>query len=132
MPVHGKIRTGVAQLLRFSPKFAGFAYAYLSVLGVAKAPIQMSTKIIRAHHYVEDLLVDIDVVGPGRTKEFFEKVQLSRYVEGLRCVIPKQESMTFLVDSTGTERNSHCLAVICRGKPGARSDDLVRAFSRYL
>jgi hypothetical protein len=132
MPVHGKIRTGVAQMLRFSAKFAGFAYAYLSVLGVAKAAIQMSTKIVRAHRYVEDLLVDIGVVGSGRAKEFFEKVQLSRYVGVTTLCHPEAGVYDVLVDSTGTERNSPCLAVVCRGKPGARSDDFVRAFAKHF
>ena len=132
MPVHAKIRTGVAQMLRFATKFARFAYAYFPVLGVPKTTVQISTKIIRAHHYVEDLLVDVNAVGPARTKEFFGKVELSRYVGVTTLTHPEGGVYDVLVDSTGTERNSHCLAVVCRGKPTAKSADFVKAFGRYF
>lgn len=58
MPVHGKIRTAIAQMLRFSTKFGGFAYAALDAIGIKRAPIQVSTRIVRAHRYVEELLQD--------------------------------------------------------------------------
>lgn len=132
MPVHGKIRTGIAQMLRFSVKFAGFAYACLSALGVAKAPVQMLTKIVRAHRYVEDLLTDVGLVGLDRTTEFFKNVKVSRYVGVTTLNHANAGTFDILVDTTGTERNSHCLAVVCRGKPGARSADFIRAFAKQF
>jgi hypothetical protein len=132
MPVHGKIRTGVSQMLRFSTRFAGFTYVYLSALGVAKEPVQVLTRISLGHRYIEDLLADLGEVDPNRIAEFFRSVQLSRYVGITTLKHPDAGRFDVLVDSTGTERNSQCLAIICRGKPGARSADFLSAFGKYF
>jgi hypothetical protein len=132
MPVHGKIRTGVSQMLRFSTKFARFAYVYLSALGMAKKPVQMLTRISRAHRYVEELLTDIEEVGSARITEFFQNVQLSRYVGVTSLNHPDAGRFDVLVDSTGTERNSHCLAIVCRGKASAQSANFLSAFGKYF
>ena len=133
MPVHGKIRTAIAQMINFSAKFAGFAYAGLKGLDIERAAITTSTRIVRAHRYVEELAREAAVGGTNRLSSFFEKVELSRYVGVTTIILPKLGAYDVLVDTTGTERNAHCLAIICRGKGGEKSSIFVSDFAaQYL
>jgi hypothetical protein len=130
MPVHGKIRTAIAEMLRFSTKFCGFAYAALAAIGIERAPIQVSTRIVRAHRYIEELLQDKTKAREDRLSLFFREVSLSRYVGVTSMVVPEIGRIDVLVDTTGTERNANCLAVIARAEPDARSQDFVFSFAK--
>jgi hypothetical protein len=130
MPVHGKIRTAIAQMLRFSTKFGGFAYAALGAIGIKPAPIRVSTRIVRAHRYVEELLQDKTSIREDRLSRFFSEISLSRYVGVTSMAVPEIGDIDALVDTTGTERNANCLAVVARAEPDARSQDFVFSFAK--
>jgi hypothetical protein len=130
MPVHGKIRTAIAGMLRFSTKFGGFAYAALAAIGIKRAPIKVSTRIVRAHLYIEQLLLDKTKAREDRLNQFFGEVSLSRYVGVTSMVVPEIGDVDVLVDTTGTERNVNCLAVVSRAEPDARSQDFVFSFGK--
>jgi hypothetical protein len=130
MPVHGKIRTAIVQMLRFSTKFGGFAYAALDAIGIKRAPIQVSTRIMRAHRYVEELLQDKGKTRTERLDQFFDEVSLSRYVGVTNMLVPEIGGVDVLVDSTGTERNANCLAVVMRGEANDKSRDFIFSFAK--
>lgn len=44
--------------------------------------------------------------------------------------VPEIGDIDVLVDTTGTERNANCLAVVARGEPDARSQDFVFSFAK--
>jgi hypothetical protein len=130
MPVHGKIRTAIVQMLRFSTKFGGFAYAALDALGIKRGPIQVSTRIMRSHRYVEELLLDKGQTRTERLDHFFGDVPLSRYVGVMNMIVPEIGGVDVLVDTTGTERNANCLAAVVRGEANDKSQDFVFSFAK--
>jgi hypothetical protein len=119
-------------MLRFSTKFGGFTYAALDAIGITRGPIQIQTRITRGYRYVEELLMDTPTALVERLRRFFDQVALSRYVGVTNMNVPEIGSIDVLVDTTGTERNANCLAVICRGEFGAKSQDFVQSFAKQF
>ena len=132
MPVHGKIRTTIVQLLQFGAAFGTFAHAALSVLGAERAPVSVSTRMSRGHAYIEELLTDAFTCSAQRRNCVFTSVRTSRYVGVTRMVMPTIGVYDVLVDTTGTARNAHCLGIVCRSERGQRSDEFATAFGKQF
>ena len=132
MPVHGKIRTTIVQLVQFGAAFGTFAYAALPVLSAKSAPVRVATRITRGYSYVEELLTDDFASSAQRRTRFFTSVRTSRYVGVTRMVVPGIGTYDVLVDTTGTARNAHCLGVVCRSERQQPSDELAIAFGKQF
>jgi hypothetical protein len=130
MPVHGKIRTSVVQLVQFSAAFGTFAHAALSALGAKRAPVSISTRIARGHIYIEGFLTDSFGESNERRTRFFTSIRMSRYVGVTRMEVPTIGVYDVLVDTTGTARNAHCLGIICRSESNDKSNEFGVAFGR--
>jgi len=130
MPVHGKIRTSVVQLVQFGAAFGTFAHAALPALGAKRAPVSISTRISRGHVYVEEFLRDNFAGSDDRRTRFFTSILMSRYVGVTRMEVPTIGVYDVLMDTTGTARNAHCLGIVCRSESNDQSNEFSIAFGR--
>lgn len=132
IPVHGKIRVSIVQLLRIASTFGVFAHATLRLLKLKPGPVGTTTRILRAHTYIEELLSQPRPASSERRDAFFRKMSLSRYVGVTELQVPKLGNFDVLVDTTGTPRNVHCLGIIYRAARSPVSDEFVTAFGQWF
>jgi len=126
IPLHSKIRLSFAQLytagLGIVSKAQSFAIA--QVLASSPTPKQVTTiwksRIFRSTTYVESLLREAG--GTAIVERLCTSVRLSRYIGIIRIMAPGLDTLDVLLDTTSTERNLNCLAVLQFGKSEPTAD----------
>jgi hypothetical protein len=115
IPMHPKIRLSFASLQEVAMEVAKWIQWYfVKVLKATKPEITVDTSVLRGYQYVEMLLFEKDGPGAESVDQFCSEVSLPRYVGRVCAHSPLTGSIDVLVDSTGTLRNLHCAAVVCR------------------
>jgi hypothetical protein len=115
IPVHSKIRLSFGGLREVGIEIAKLIQLYSTKKLKLKSPdITLNAAILRGYRYVEELLLDKNGFGAELIEQFCSEVSLPRYVGRVRVQNPLVGTIDVLVDTTGTIRNLHCSAVVCR------------------
>jgi hypothetical protein len=132
LPMHSKIRLSFQGLRDVGTMIVKALTAQAQATSVDQElpQICMDTRIIRAHHYVRNLL--FSGATAREIEEFYSRVSLARYVGVVHLRMNADTLIDLLVDTTDTVRNLHCLAVVLRGKQSAYGEQVSRFLaSRY-
>ena len=115
IPTHTKIRLSFSGLQQAAMEVAiQIQLFFRTRLKLSTPDITLGTSILRSHKYVEELLFDQNGFAPNKVEQFSLNVSLPRYVGLVRLENPLFGRIDVLVDTTGTLRNLHCSAVVCR------------------
>ena len=120
VPMHGKIRLSFSGLRFVALRVASAALRYRVAFEIAPSlipdpTITIDTWIIRAHKYIESLILDQQAAVAGRASKISTTISLARYVGVVRLVASYFDPIDVIVDSTNTLRNAHCLGVLVAG-----------------
>jgi hypothetical protein len=130
IPLHPKIRLSFAQLytaaLDLVDKAQSYAKARSSVSPAGSIPVTTvwKSRILRSTIYLEHLLREAG--GAATVEKLCKTVRFSRYVASVRIEAPGLDAFDVLLDTTSTERNLDCLAVVQLGKLHPETADLCR------
>ena len=86
------------------------------------------SRIFRSTSYMESLLREAG--GAGIVERLCTSVRLSRYIGVIRILAPGLDTLDVLLDTTSTERNLNCLAVLQFGNSESTAD-LCRFMAEY-
>jgi hypothetical protein len=115
IPIHPKIRLSFRGVYTTGLKVVSDVQAFSEErLGIKKPAASWSSRIVRSHVYIESLLGD-ERTAP-LVERFCESVPLSRYVGVLHVEAQSLDPFDLLLDTTSTERNLNCSAVVRFGK----------------
>jgi hypothetical protein len=113
IPMHGKVRMSFPGLYQTGLEILPEVQASVEAVGIGQPYTTWSTRIIRAHTYIESLLQrPLD----GLANTICRKVPLPRYVGVVSIAGASLEPFDVLLDTTSTERNLNCLGVVQLGK----------------
>jgi hypothetical protein len=115
VPLHPKIRLSFAQLYTAGLDIVYKAQSFAIASSPSSKPITTlwKSRIFRSSVYIDSLL------GEGKSeivKQLCNKVPLSRYIGVIRVDATGLDTFDVLLDTTSTERNLNCLAVVQLGK----------------
>jgi hypothetical protein len=118
IPMHAKIRLSFSGLQEVGVEICKLIqWYYLTHLKPTEAPdVRVNTLMLRGYRYVEELLFEDSGFSAASVHAFTAEVSLPRYVGRVRVENPTFGILDILVDTTGTLRNLHCSAVLCRGR----------------
>lgn len=134
IPLHSKIRLSFAQLytagLGIVSKAQSFAMAQARVTSPSRNQVTTlwKSRIFRSTSYMESLLREAG--GAGIVERLCTSVRLSRYIGVIRILAPGLDTLDVLLDTTSTERNLNCLAVLQFGNSESTAD-LCRFMAEY-
>jgi hypothetical protein len=115
IPVHSKIRLSFGGLREVAMEIAKLIQYYFDREHKIKTPeMTLEATILRGYGYVEELLFEKNGFGAAEVERFCSEVSLPRYVGRVRTRSPLIGTLDVLVDTTGTLRNLHCAAIVCR------------------
>lgn len=119
--LHSKIRLSFAGLREISQQVANNAGpGYANITRIDKsllggAVVQFENQIIRAHRYIESLVIDSSQATVDRIDRLARSVSLARYLGVVRLRSAYFAPIDVLIDTTSTRKNAHCLAVVAAG-----------------
>jgi hypothetical protein len=116
VPLHVKIRLSFAELYSAGLFLVFYAQAFGTAIGVQDPRVFWKCRISRSHWYLEYLLRD-----PGRSQmveHLCQSVDFSRYIGVVRVETSFLGTFDVLLDTTSTERNLNCLAIVQFGQAG--------------
>jgi hypothetical protein len=126
IPMHNKVRLSFPQLLTISHWLALQFRAAQEALGLSPVCVRHAAWIERSSSYLEDQIIG---KAPARVREqLCTEIRLSRYVGIVRLRLNETEELDVVLDTTSTERNLVCSAVVSRG---SLSEDTKRSLE-YL
>ena len=119
VPMHNKIRLSFTQLRTTALWLAVNFQARRIDLGGTKIRTGISSWIEKSTRYVESQIIGLSRLSDQSLETLCSQVPLSRYVGIVRLEAEDTGSVDVLLDTTSTERNLHCLAVVPRetGRP---------------
>ena len=129
VPLHPKIRLSFAQLytagleLVYKAQSFAMAQAFASSESTKRVTTLWKSRIFRSTVYTERLL------GEGKSaivERLCDSVPLSRYIGVIRIEAPGLDTFDILLDTTSTERNLNCLAVLQLGKTHSHTAEFCR------
>ena len=119
LPMHNKIRLSFSSLRRIAIRVIEEAIAYLNFRARASEDFQeagenisVDTWVARGHMYLEGLCLEKPTPDPRIFDSLVRTTSLTRYVGVVRVTQKEGSGIDVLVDTTGTSRNMHCLAVV--------------------
>jgi len=122
VPLHAKIRLSFGELYRAGLKLLhSEIQPFLQAIG-ARGTTTWSPRIFRSHIYIDSLLKR-----PGMdqiVQRLCETVCLSRYVGVIRFETDALDAFDVVLDTTSTERNLDCIAVVQLGSKKPVTSDL--------
>jgi hypothetical protein len=131
--MHPKIRLSFAGLHEAGVTLAKNIQGYFKLeLGQETPVAQLETKILRGPRYIEDLMFGVGEVSPGLIEEFCRHTALPRYVGLVRISTEATGAIDVLIDTTGTYKNLHAVAVIARESASAQTAEVVAFLAEEL
>jgi len=125
IPLHPKIRLSFGELRRAAIKLVREIHAHRqSLLGAPGTITSWDCWITKSHSYVESLVLGESKVPKSLVPRLCRSVPFSRYLGIIRIEAADLDPIDFLLDTTSTERNLHCLALVRRSASRARTIDL--------
>jgi len=112
LPVYPKVRLSFAQLDTAGLRLTSDVQGFRSLGDPSRSGLRWSSRIIRSHRYVEQLMHEPRTRDVARTVA--ESVRLPRYLAVISLEANDLDRSDVLLDTTSTERNLTCLAVIPR------------------
>lgn len=113
VPMHAKIRLSFGELRRAAIIIVGQVHAYReSVLAESSTVTSWETWVAKAHPYVESLMLAPNKSPDSVVLSLCSSVPFSRYLGVVRIEAKDLDPIDFLLDTTSTERNLHCLAIV--------------------
>jgi hypothetical protein len=121
IPMHSKVRLSFGELNRASGELADYVQALRrTVLDVGgKTALVRSTRIFRSYKYIERLLSKPET--NSVVQQICSKLPLPRYLATVRMEARDLDPIDVLLDTTATERNLSCIAVISHGNSRANT-----------
>jgi hypothetical protein len=113
IPMHAKIRLSFGELQRASLAVVTYVHVFReSVLDQSPCKTSWDAWITKSHSYVESLIVGPRPVPGAVVEKLSGSVPFSRYLAVIRVWAADLDPIDILLDSTSTERNLQCLAVV--------------------
>jgi hypothetical protein len=129
IPLHNKIRLSFAQLYDAGLDLVDKAQACASVANKGPVTTIWRSRIVRSSVYMDSLLGQSG--GSDIVKKLCISVRLSRYLGSVRIHAPGFDGFDVLLDTTSTERNLNCLAVVQLGRSRPGTAELCKYIANY-
>ncbi len=126
VPMHHKVRLSLGQLRSTAFWLAGNFQSRRTSLGMERVRTEITAWIERSHAYIESQFEEQGRLPDTALDRLCDKVPLSRYVGIVRLTAEDIGSIDVLLDTTSTERNLQCLAVIRRDPERPRTAEIAR------
>ena len=123
IPMHVKVRMSFAEIRKVGIEITKDVHAYReSVLQAESSLTSWDSWITRSHRYLEELIAGEHRVPERLVERLARTVPLSRYLGVVRVQADDLDPMHFLLDTTTTQRNLNCLAVVqlANSRPNTR------------
>jgi hypothetical protein len=125
IPIHPKIRLSFGELRRAAIRLVREIHAHRqSLLAAPGAVTSWDCWITKSHSYVESLILGENRAPESLVARLCTSVPFSRYLGVVRIEAEDLDPIDFLLDTTSTERNLHCLALVRPTTSRARTIDL--------
>ncbi|PQO28910.1 hypothetical protein [Blastopirellula marina] len=133
VPMHPKIRLSFADLESISSLVLQTLLAIHKVhvkgkIEVKEAPIGFDCRVLRAHHFLERLIVEDNGIDPEHLERIGKAVAPARYLGVIRVSGPFFSQFDLVVDTTGTLTNPNYLGVI----PTEEAEPGMKAIGRLI
>ena len=116
----------IRELRRASVSVVKYIHAYReSVLDLAPCATSWDAWITKSHSYVESLIVGPHPAPAGIVEKLSESVPFSRYLAVIRVWAADLDPIDILLDTTSTERNLQCLAVLATTEARPVTEEMV-------
>lgn len=112
VPVHNKIRLSFGELRRTAFKLVAKIAAFRQTLDLPRELTLVSCSILKSDRYTESKIVGPRKLPIDKIEALCGSIPLSRYVGVIRLEFADCEAIEVLIDTTSTERNLNCLAVV--------------------
>jgi hypothetical protein len=124
VPMHNKVRLSLGQLRSTAFWLAGNFQSRRSNLGMERVRTEITAWIERSHSYIESQLEEGGRLPDAALDRLCDNIPLSRYVGVVRLTAEDIGSIDVLLDTTSTERNLRCLALIRREAERPRTNEI--------
>lgn len=117
IPVHNKIRLSFVNLAGIALKIVKLIDAFTAGIledQITNYEIQLSTKILQAPVYIQNLFFGKNPFSENARAQFTKQIILSRYVGLIRFSSSKLGLIDILYDTTSTAKNPHCSGIVAR------------------
>jgi hypothetical protein len=133
VPMHAKIRLSFGELQRASLEVIKYVHAFReSVLDLAPCKTSWDSWIAKSHSYLESLIIGHHPAPAAVVEKLSASVPFSRYLAVIRVWAADLESIDILLDSTSTERNLQCLAVVTTTEAGPSTQAMVTLLAQQF
>jgi hypothetical protein len=135
VPMHSKIRLAVSGLRVTALQIVTTMHRLREVVnGVQPGTIEdpvvaFEAWIARAHKYVESLFVGVQGASADPIVDLCTHVGMARYLGIIRLTSAYFDPIDVLIDTTGTQRNAHCLGIVVPKKSRPLTSELARGLS---
>jgi hypothetical protein len=133
IPLHPKIRLSFGELRRAAIRLVREIHAHRqSLLGAPGTVISWDCWIAKSHSYVESLILGEHRAPESLVAHLCTSVPFSLYLGIVRIEAEDLDPIDFLLDTTSTERNLNCLALVRPTSSRDRTIDLAELLAvRY-
>jgi len=133
IPLHPKVRLSFGELRRAAIRLVREIHAHRqSLLAASGTVTSWDCWIAKSHSYVESLILGENRAPESLVARLCTSVPFSRYLGVVRIEAEDLDPIDFLLDTTSTERNLHCLALVRPTTSRDRTIDLAELLAiRY-
>jgi hypothetical protein len=132
VPMHNKVRLSLSQLRTTALWIAGNFHSRRVNLGMERVRMEITGWIERSHSYVESQFEKQNRLPDAALERLCDRIPLSRYVGVVRLMAEDVGAIDVLLDTTSTERNLQCLAVIRREAERPPTTEIARFVAEKL
>ena len=132
VPMHNKVRLSFSQLRTTALWLSGNFQSRRASLGMKRVRTGIVAWIERSHSYIESQFETEGRLPDVALQKLCEKIPLSRYVGVVRLTADDTGPIDVLLDTTSTERNLQCLALIRREADRPPTADIARFVAERL
>ncbi|MBL8227251.1 MAG: hypothetical protein JNL98_02185 [Bryobacterales bacterium] len=133
IPLHPKVRLSFGELQRAAIRLVREIHAHRqSILAARETVTSWDCWIGKSHSYVESLILGENRAPESLIATLCTTVPFSRYLGIVRVEADDLDPVDFLLDTTSTERNLHCLALVRPATSRPQTRDLTELLAlRY-
>jgi len=132
VPMHNKVRLSFSQLRTTALWIAGNFQSRRLNLGMERVRTEIAAWIERSHSYIESQFEKQNRLPDAALESLCDEIPLSRYVGIVRLTAEDIGAIDVLLDTTSTERNLQCLAVIRREAERPPTTEIARFVAERL
>jgi hypothetical protein len=124
VPMHNKVRLSLSQLRSTAFWLSGNLQSRRVSLGMERVRTEITGWIERSHDYIESQFEAGGRLPDAALDRLCDNIPLSRYVGVVRLTAEDIGPIDVLLDTTSTERNLQCLAVVQREAERPRTTEI--------